>query len=82
MSRENTILFCVSFFFFFTKKINIIRCVKNDLDIKTLKASLSVLKLIPGTYFNQTGNPLYEQQIIVNNKWLKIFSKSITAGVV
>lgn len=24
----------------------------------TLKGSLSVLKLIPGTYFNQTGNPL------------------------
>jgi len=25
-----------------------------------LKGSLSVLKLIPGTYFNQTGNPLYQ----------------------
>ena len=25
---------------------------------ETLKGSLSVLKLIPGTYFNQTGNPL------------------------
>jgi hypothetical protein len=26
--------------------------------VKTLKGSLSVLKLMPGTYFNQTGNPL------------------------
>lgn len=24
----------------------------------TLKGSLSVLKLMPGTYFNQTGKPL------------------------
>lgn len=26
----------------------------------TLKGSLSVLKLMPGTYFSQTGNPLQE----------------------
>jgi hypothetical protein len=29
---------------------------------KTLKGSLSVLKLIPRTYFNQTGNPLYQRE--------------------
>lgn len=80
MSRENTILFCVnSFKKKNTKKTNIIRCIKNDLDIKTLKASLSVLKLIPGTYFNQTGNPLYKKKkkkIIVNEtNGLKVFTK-------
>lgn len=29
--------------------------------IETLNGSLFVLKLIPGTNFNQTGNPLYKK---------------------
>ena len=29
----------------------------------TLKGSLSVLKLMPGTYFSQTGNPLNTTRI-------------------
>lgn len=29
---------------------------------RTLKGALSVLKLIPGTYFNQTGNPLWKNR--------------------
>lgn len=36
-----------------------------------MKGSLSVLKLIPGTYFNHTGNPLHKE-----NKKIKIKIKN------
>lgn len=32
-------------------------------DLLTLKGSLSVLKLIPGTYLSHTGNPLHKSHI-------------------
>ena len=37
---------------------------------ETLKGSLSVLKLMPGTYFSQTGNPLHitREQISLDNR--------------
>lgn len=40
---------------------------------QTLKGPLSVLKLIPGTYFNQTGNPLhrFQEKKIQNSKFGK-----------
>jgi len=42
-----------------------------------LKGSLSVLKLMPGTYFSQTGNPLQtNKQTILENQ--KTLSKNTT----
>ena len=37
---------------------------KKILKKPTLKGSLSVLKAIPGTYFNQTGNPLHPNRAL------------------
>ena len=39
--------------------VRVYTCKENFLWILTLKGSLSVLKLMPGTYFSQTGNPLF-----------------------
>lgn len=37
--------------------------------MKTLKGSLSVLKLMPGTNFNQTGKPLQTQKTHNHNQF-------------
>lgn len=76
-------LFHFLFFFFFLLfkyRVCIISGIEKKVD--TLKGSLFVLKLIPGTNFNQTGNPLhqrevqtkhwlYEKQNKKNPKWTK-----------
>jgi len=41
-------------------------CVRaHALEGETLKGSLSVLKLMPGTYLSQTGNPLHITREII-----------------
>lgn len=41
-------------------------CVRERI---TLKGSLLVLKLIPGTYFNHTGKPLKLEKKIIQSIW-------------
>jgi len=43
--------------------------------IKTLNGSLSVLKLIPGTYFSHTGKPLHPTQH--GTAYIKMFHEKL-----
>lgn len=36
---------------------------------ETLKGSLSALKLMPGTYFSHTGNPLWNLTVKISTSW-------------
>lgn len=64
------------------KNMQLAKKKKNQSDAKqTLKGSLSVLKLIPGTYFNQTGNPLQKKNKIGTSRPIIIQKKkNINAG--